>query len=160
MQGKNHPQRVEFAVVEETDRMILRHLSADGRMSYTDLAKATGLSTSAVHQRVRRLEQRSIITGYHVAIDAESLGLSLTAFIAVTPLNFSAPDDAPTHLATLPEIEACYSVAGTESYLLKVRVAHPRDLEDLLSRIRAVAKVSTRTKVVLSTAFEGRPPPL
>ncbi len=140
--------------------MILRYLARDGRMSYTDLAKATGLSTSAVHQRVRRLEQRGVITGYQVSLSADALNLPLTAFISVTPLDFSAPDNIPTQLASLPEIEACYSVAGAESYLLKVRVAHPQALEDLLGRIRAVAQVATVTKVVLSTAFESRPPAL
>jgi Lrp/AsnC family transcriptional regulator, leucine-responsive regulatory protein len=146
--------------VEETDRAILRLLSADGRMSYTDLAKETGLSTSAVHQRVRRLEQRGVITGYAVRVAAAEVGLSLTAFISVTPLDPSAPDDAPDRLAGLTEIEACHSVAGEESYILKVRVPTPADLEDLLARIRAVANVSTRTTVVLSTPYEARSLPV
>lgn len=146
--------------MEETDRAILRLLSADGRMSYTDLAKETGLSTSAVHQRVRRLEQRGVITGYAVRVAAAEVGLSLTAFISVTPLDPSAPDDAPDRLAGLTEIEACHSVAGEESYILKVRVPTPADLEDLLARIRAVANVSTRTTVVLSTPYEARSLPV
>jgi Lrp/AsnC family transcriptional regulator, leucine-responsive regulatory protein len=149
---------VGLSVVEDTDRAILRLLSADGRMSYTDLAKSTGLSTSAVHQRVRRLEQRGVITGYSVRIAAEAVGLALTAFISVTPLDPSAPDDAPQRLADLPEIESCYSVAGEESYILMVRVPTPSHLEDLLARVRAAANVSTRTTVVLSTPYEARPP--
>jgi Lrp/AsnC family leucine-responsive transcriptional regulator len=144
--------------VEDTDREIVRLLTRDGRMSYTDLAKATGLSTSAVHQRVRRLEQRGVITGYGAHVAAVGVGLPLTAFISVTPLDPSAPDDAPERLADLAEIEACHSVAGEESYILKVRVATPGDLEDLLARIRAEANVRTRTTVVLSTPFEARPP--
>ncbi len=144
--------------MEDTDREIVRLLSNDGRMSYTDLAKATGLSTSAVHQRVRRLEQRGVITGYAVSVSSDAIGLPLTAFISVTPLDPAAPDDAPDKLAELPEIEACHSVAGEESYILKVRVATPGALEDLLARIRAVAHVATRTTVVLSTPFEARPP--
>jgi Lrp/AsnC family leucine-responsive transcriptional regulator len=144
--------------VEDTDREIVRLLTRDGRMSYTDLAKATGLSTSAVHQRVRRLEQRGVITGYHAEVSPDAVGLPLTAFISVTPLDPSAPDDAPQRLADLPEIEACHSVAGEESYILKVRVAAPSALEDLLARIRSVANLSTRTTVVLSTPYENRPP--
>jgi Lrp/AsnC family transcriptional regulator, leucine-responsive regulatory protein len=144
--------------VEDTDREIVRLLSQDGRMSYTDLARTTGLSTSAIHQRVRRLEQRGVITGYTATVAAHTVGLALTAFISVTPLDPSAPDDAPDRLAGLPEIEACHSVAGDESYILKVRVATPAALEDLLARIRAAANVSTRTTVVLSTPYEGRPP--
>ncbi|GAB3590917.1 Lrp/AsnC family transcriptional regulator [Angustibacter peucedani] len=144
--------------MEDTDREIVRLLSGDGRMSYTDLARATGLSTSAVHQRVRRLEQRGVITGYAVQLSPDAIGLPLTAFISVTPLDPAAPDDAPDKLADLPEIEACHSVAGEESYILKVRVASPGDLEDLLARIRAAAHVRTRTTVVLSTPYEARPP--
>ena len=148
------------APVEETDRLIVRLLARDGRMSYTDLAKATGLSTSAVHQRVRRLEERQVIRGYAAVVDADAIGLSLTAFISVTPFDPSAPDDVPDRLAEIPEIEACHSVAGDESYILKVRVATPGDLENLLSRVRGIANVATRTTVVLSTPYEARPPAL
>jgi Lrp/AsnC family transcriptional regulator, leucine-responsive regulatory protein len=146
--------------VEDTDREIVRLLTRDGRMSYTDLARTTGLSTSAVHQRVRRLEQRGVITGYNAVVSSDAVGLTLMAFISVTPLDPSAPDDAPERLADLPEIEACHSVAGEESYILKVRVATPGALEDLLARIRSDANVSTRTTVVLSTPYENRPPAL
>ena len=111
--------------MEDTDREIVRLLAHDGRMSYTDLAKATGLSTSAVHQRVRRLEQRGVITGYAAQVSADAIGLPLTAFISVTPLDPAAPDDAPQRLAGMTEIEACHSVAGEESYILKVRVGSP-----------------------------------
>jgi Lrp/AsnC family leucine-responsive transcriptional regulator len=144
--------------MEETDRAIVRLLTADGRMSYTDLARATGLSTSAVHQRVRRLEERGVITGYAAVVDPERLGLALTAFISVTPFDKAAPDDVPQRLEAVPEIDSCYSVAGEESYILKVRVASPAALEDLLSRVRSTANVSTRTTVVLSTPYEGRAP--
>jgi len=143
--------------VEDTDRAIVRLLSEDGRMSFTDLGKATGLSTSAVHQRVRRLEQRGMVTGYVARIDPAAVGLALTAFVSIRPMDPSQPDDSPERLRDLPEIEACYSVAGDESYILLVRVASPLALEDLLARIRAVASVATRTTIVLSTPYEHRP---
>ncbi|WP_042405177.1 Lrp/AsnC family transcriptional regulator [Streptacidiphilus carbonis] len=146
--------------MEELDRQIVQLLVADGRMSYTDLGKATGLSTSAVHQRVRRLEQRGVIRGYAALVDPEAVGLPLTAFISVKPFDPSAPDDVPERLAALEEIEACHSVAGDENYILKIRVSAPGDLEHLLARIRSAAGVSTRTTVVLSTPYEARPPRL
>ena len=149
-----------MSVVEDIDRQILRLLSADGRLSYTDLAKATGLSTSAVHQRVRRLEQRGVITGYSAVVRPGEIGLSLTAFVSIRPIDVSQPDDSPERLRDLAEIESCYSVAGDASYLLKVRVADPGALEDLLATIRARANVTTRTTVVLSTPYENRPPAL
>jgi Lrp/AsnC family leucine-responsive transcriptional regulator len=143
--------------MEDTDRQILRLLSADGRMSFTDLGRATGLSTSAVHQRVRRLEQRGVIRGYAAIVQPEAIGLPLTAFVSVTPLDPSSPDDVPDRLAALSEVEACHSVAGEENYILKVRVAGPGALETLLGTIRAQAGVSTHTKIVLSTPYESRP---
>ena len=83
--------------MEETDRTIVRLLAADGRMSFTDLGKATGLSTSAVH---------------------EELGLALTAFVSITPIDPSQPDDYPENLRDIEEIESCWSVAGEEHYIL------------------------------------------
>jgi len=146
------------ARVEDLDRQIVGLLASDGRRSYTDLARDTGLSVSAVHQRVRRLEKRGVIRGYHAEIDGDEVGLSLTAFVSVKPIDPAAPDDAPERLSGLAAIEACHSVAGDESYILKVRVATPAALEGLLQEIRAAANVSTRTTVVLSTPYEGRPP--
>jgi Lrp/AsnC family leucine-responsive transcriptional regulator len=142
----------------DVDRALLSALARDGRASFTDLAERVGLSVSAVHQRVRRLEQRGLITGYAAQLDAKGLGLPLTAFVSITPIDVGQPDDAPARLAHLSAIEACHSVAGLESYILKVRVASPDALEALLHEIRASANVSTRTTVVLSTFYEDRPP--
>jgi Lrp/AsnC family leucine-responsive transcriptional regulator len=142
----------------DVDRTLLSALARDGRASFTDLAERVGLSVSAVHQRVRRLEQRGLITGYAAHVDAKAVGLPLTAFVSITPIDVAQPDDAPARLAHLTAIEACHSVAGVESYILKVRVASPDALEALLQEIRAAANVTTRTTVVLSTFYEDRPP--
>lgn len=146
--------------MEEIDRRIITLLAQDGRMSFTDLAKETGLSVSAVHQRVRRLEKRGVLRGYAAIVDHDAVGLPMTAFVSIKPIDPSAPDDAPDRLAHLSSIEACHSVAGDESYILKVRVASPVALEELLQQIRESANVSTRTTVVLSTPYEHRPPSL
>jgi len=125
-------------------------------MSFTALGRTTGLSTSAVHQRVKRLEQRGIIQGYGATIDYHQVGKPLTAFISIRPIDPSQPDDSPERVSGISEIESCWSVAGDESYILKVRVAVPADLENLLARVRAAANVSTRTTIVLSTPYENR----
>jgi Lrp/AsnC family leucine-responsive transcriptional regulator len=143
--------------VEKTDRQILRLLADDGRMSYTQLGKATGLSTSAVHQRVKRLEERGLILGYGATVDHAAAGKPLTAFVSITPIDVSRPDDYPQLLEEVTEIESCWSVAGEESYILKVRVGTPGELEELLAVVRAKAHVSTRTTIVLSTPYENRP---
>jgi Lrp/AsnC family leucine-responsive transcriptional regulator len=144
--------------MEGIDLEIVRLLSRDGRMSFTHLGKETGLSTSAVHQRVRRLEQRGVLSGYVAQVDHTALGLGLTAFVAVKPIDPAAPDDTAERLACIPAVEACYSVAGDYSYFLLVRVATPVALEELLADIRAKGNVSTHSTIVLSTAYEGRPP--
>src|ERR1700679_814012 len=127
-------------------------------MSFTEMAKRTGLSVSAAHQRVRRLEQSGVVLGYVARFDADEIGLPLTAFISIKPFDAAGPDDLPQRLELVAASEACYSVAGDENYILKVRVASPSALEDLLQEIRAVANVSTRTTIVLSTPYETRPP--
>jgi len=146
--------------VEDIDRRIITLLCRDGRISFTELSRQTGLSVSATHQRVRRLERRGVIKGYAALIDPAGAGLPLTAFISIKPFDPAAPDDAPERLAHLPAVEACHSVAGEENYILKVRVGSPSELEDLLQQIRAAAGVSTRTTIVLSTPYENRPPEL
>ena len=144
--------------MEEINATIVALLARDGRMSFTELARRTGLSVSAAQQRVRRLEQRGVIKGYGAVISAEDIGLPLTAFVSIKPFDPAAPDDSPERLRHLAAIEACHSVAGDANYILKVRVASPGALEDLLQEIRAAANVSTHTTIVLSTPFENRPP--
>ena len=143
--------------MEKLDRRILALLAREGRMSYTDIGRETGLSTSAAQQRVRRLEQRGVITGYRAVLDAAELGLMVTAFVAIKPFDPSQPDDAPERLQHIEEIISCYSVAGEPSYLLKVQVPTMSHLESLLARIRAEGKVTTHNTTVLSVPYEDRP---
>lgn len=145
--------------MEELDRRIVQLLALDGRMSFTDLGRDLGLSTSAAHQRVRRLEERGVIRGYRAIVDHQAAGMPLTALISVTPFDPAAPDDVPDQLRDLSELDSCYSVAGSESYVLQARVAGPLQLEELLARVRAAAGVTTHTTVVLSTPWEDRLPP-
>src|SRR5215210_4958472 len=144
--------------MEKLDRRILALLARDGRMSYTDIGKETGLSTSAAQQRVRRLEQRGVIKGYRAILDSAELGLMVTAFVAIKPFDPGQADDAPERLQDIEEIVSCYSVAGDASYLLKVAAQSMSHLESLLARIRSAGKVSTHTTTVLSIPYEDRPP--
>jgi Lrp/AsnC family leucine-responsive transcriptional regulator len=147
-----------MALMEKLDRRILALLARDGRMSYTDIGKETGLSTSAAQQRVRRLEQRGVIKGYRAILDSAELGLMVTAFVAIKPFDPGQADDAPERLLDIEEIISCYSVAGDASYLLKVQAQSMSHLESLLARIRSAGKVSTQTTTVLSIPYEDRPP--
>ena len=139
------------------DAKIVQQVSLDARATLAQVSKAVGLSVSAVQTRLRRLEARGVITGYRALLDPEAVGKSLSAFIEITPLDPSQPDNAPELLEHLTEIEACHSIAGDASYILFVRVATPRDLEALIRDIRLAASVRTRTTVVLQTFYENRP---
>lgn len=139
------------------DRAILTEISRDGRATLAQLSEAVGLSVSAVQSRLRRLETRGVISGYRAVLDPEQVGTPLAAFIEITPLDPAQPDNAPEMLEHLDAIEACHSIAGDASYMLFVRVATPRALEEVVRDIRLAASVSTRTTVVLQTYYENRP---
>jgi Lrp/AsnC family leucine-responsive transcriptional regulator len=143
--------------MERIDQHILALLAREGRMSYTDIGRETGLSTSAAQQRVRRLEQRGAIVGYHADIDPAVLGHTLTAFISIHPINPASEEDTPRLLAAFPEVVSCFSVAGDASYLCMVQVGSTTELDTLLTRMRNHANVTTVTTVVLTTIFRDRP---
>jgi Lrp/AsnC family leucine-responsive transcriptional regulator len=145
------------AVLDARDLEIIGVLQEDARATYAEVASRVGLSASAVHERVRKLEQGGVIRGYRAVIGPESLGLFVTALIAAIPLDPSQPDDLPDRVAEFPEVEDCYSVAGEANYILKVRTKTTADLEDLIRRLREKGNVQTRTTIALSTPFEGRP---
>jgi len=142
--------------LDEIDRILMRALVVDGRATLAELAGTDGLSVSAVQSRVRRLESRGVVAGYAARINPEAVGHLLSAFVAITPLYPSQPDDAPARLEHIEEIESCHSVAGEESYILLVRVPSPRALEDLLQRIRTTANVQTRSTIILNTFYSDR----
>jgi Lrp/AsnC family leucine-responsive transcriptional regulator len=142
--------------LDEVDRILVRELLADGRATLAHLGATAGLSVSAVQSRVRRLESRGVVTGYTARVDPELLGHMLSAFVAITPLDPSQPDDAPARIEHIKAIESCHSVAGEESYVLLVRVASPRALEDVLQQIRTAANVRTRSTIILQTFYEER----
>ena len=144
-------------MLDRRDLDILGVLQADARATYAEIAKRVGLSPSSVHQRVRKLEESGVITGYRANVDPESIGLFVTALVSVMPLDPKQPDDLPDRVTELPEVESCYSVAGEANYVLKVRTRTTEHLEDLLRRIREKGGVQTRTTIVLSIPFEDRP---
>ena len=142
---------------DSVDAAIVTEVSRDPRATLAQLSERVGLGVSAVQARLRRLESRGVIAGYRALVDPEAVGKPLSAFIEISPLDPAQPDNAPELLAHLDEIEACHSIAGDASYMLFVRVASPRALEDLVRAIRLAASVRTRTTVVLQTFYENRP---
>lgn len=142
---------------DAVDIKIVGELSRDGRATLAHLSEAVGLSISAVQARLKRLEVDGTIAGYRALVDPDAAGRPLAAFVEITPLDPGQPDNAPDLLEHLDAIEACHSIAGDAAYMLFVRVATPRALEDLIREIRQAASVNTRTTVVLQSFYEHRP---
>jgi len=122
-------------------------------MSFAELARKVKLSTPAVHRRVRALEERGVITGYSARLDLTSLGGGLQALVAVETAG--TLDEIVHELESLPEVEACWSTAGTSDLLLRVRTGGPVSMERLLVRLRELVGVDrTRTTILLDTRFD------
>jgi Lrp/AsnC family leucine-responsive transcriptional regulator len=146
--------------IHPKDWELLAILQSEGKATYADLARRVNLSQTAVHERVKKLEARGLIRGYCAMVDPAALGLPVTAFVFVEQRHGPIDVDLPERFAELDHVVACHSIAGDESYLLKVRVADTRDLERVIGEIRSLQGVTrTRCIVGLTTWFEARPVP-
>ncbi|MBY3554608.1 Lrp/AsnC family transcriptional regulator [Modestobacter lapidis] len=143
--------------MDAVDDQLISLLRANGRASYAELARQVGLSAPSVHERVGKLEASGVITGYRAVVDPAAVGVGVTALVGVIESDSVDDTGLEEAMARLPSVEDCWRVAGSEGYVLKVRVSDIAALEDTISalnRIRGVAR--TRTTVVLSTKWEGR----
>jgi len=146
------------AGLDAIDRRILRLLREDGRMPHAAIAKTVGLSGPAVHDRVRKLEAAGIISGYTAVLDPVALDRSHVAFVMVTLADgseFAMDEPIVARVCEEPDVLEFHRIAGQDCYLIKVRTATNKDLEQLLRRIRMIRGVArTRTTIVLSTELE------
>lgn len=143
-------------MMDTIDLVIVERLQADGRVTQLDLARAVGLSQPAVAERIRKLEQRGIITGYAARVDAAKLGRDITAFVGVAidhPRHFEAFDE---RVRALDDVLECHRVAGEDSYLLKVKTRNTGTLDALLvGTLRTIPGVTrTVTTIVLASIKE------
>mgnify|MGYP001327277429 CR=1 FL=1 len=138
------------------DSRLIDLLQENGRATQLELAKAVGLSQPAVAERIRKLEDRGVITGYTARIDAIKLGLDLTAFIGVGIEHPKFFDGFTKKVMGLEEVLECHRVAGEDSYLLKVKTRNTRSLDRLLVEVlRTIPGVTrTHTTIVLSSIKE------
>ncbi len=136
---------------------IVRELVKNARISFSELGRVVGLSTPAVTERVRKLEEAGIITGYHAGINGDLLGGSVIAFIHLDT-EATIYDRVKTKAKQLPQVLECHHISGEGSFILKVRVASVGDLETLVARFSPFGR--TRTTIVLSSLKGKNPQPI
>ncbi len=144
--------------LDRIDRQIVQLLCKDGRMSHAAIAKEVGLSGPAIHDRVRKLEQRGVISGYTAVIDPDAVGKHHAAFTLVSTadgVEFAHDEEVVARICEEPDVLEFHRVAGQDCYLIKIRTQTNKELEQLLRRIRCIPGVArSRTTVVLSTELE------
>jgi Lrp/AsnC family leucine-responsive transcriptional regulator len=142
--------------MDATDHRLVQLLQADGRATQLQLAKEVGLSQPATAERIRKLEDAGIITGYTAKVDATKLGRDVTAFVGVGIEHPKYFDNFTKRVLAMPEVLECHRVAGQDSYLLKVRSRNTRTLDKLLvETLRTITGVTrTFTTIVLSSSKE------
>jgi Lrp/AsnC family transcriptional regulator, leucine-responsive regulatory protein len=149
-------------MIDDIDRKILKIIQNNARASHSEIAKEVGLATSAVFERIRKLEKRNIIQGYETRLNSQALNLGLVAFIAVRAQERIGSLEIGKRLAHLPQVLEIHDVAGEDCYLLKVRVANTEALgaflREQLGPIEAIS--STRTTIALATVKETAQLPL
>ncbi len=147
------PSDVE-KLLDSTGKQLLALLQEDARFSYSELGRRVGLSVTAVIERIRRLEDTGLITGYKVELNREKLGLTVLAFVRLQ----TKPDRYSAVLAlieTIPAVLECHHVTGEESFVLKLAVATVGELEPLIEQLSKFGQTST--SIVMSSLVEKRP---
>jgi Lrp/AsnC family leucine-responsive transcriptional regulator len=141
--------------LDRVDLLLLGALQQNARSTYAELGAIVGLKPPAVHDRVKRLEARGFVRGYAAQLDARRVGYALTAFVSAYCASDLDYDRFTIAVEAFHEIIEIHSVAGDETYLLKVVTRSTAHLDDFLTRLKRVPGVArTRTTIVLSTPFE------
>jgi len=141
--------------MDDIDVKILDILQKQGRTRRNDLAERVNLSLPAVSERLRKLEESELITGYFAKVDHKRLGKDITAFITVTVDSSKHFGSFVEHTSSADEVLECHAVTGEGTHILKIRTENTSSLEKLLAKIQSwQGVVKTTTSVVLSTSKE------
>ncbi|MBV8491316.1 MAG: Lrp/AsnC family transcriptional regulator [Candidatus Eremiobacteraeota bacterium] len=141
--------------LDELDLQLLDALQDNARSTFAELGLMVGLKAPAVHDRVKRLEQRGYIQRYSAQLDAKRLGLDLTAFVSCYTAPDCRYDEFTRALGEMPEVTEVHSVAGEETFLIKVVTGSTKHLDDLLARLKKMPGMArTRTTIVLTTPYD------
>jgi Lrp/AsnC family leucine-responsive transcriptional regulator len=143
-------------VLDSVDRQIIGQLASDARISFAELGRRVSLSSPAVAERVRRLEQAGVITGYRAEVDPRALGYQLTAIVRVKPAVRQLSKIAEL-AAEIPEIEECLRITGEDCFYMKLHLAAIEELPSVLDRFLLYGE--TTTSIVNATPVARRDPP-
>jgi Lrp/AsnC family transcriptional regulator, leucine-responsive regulatory protein len=140
-------------LLDQVGWKLLHELQLDGRLSYAELGRRVGLTTPAVVERVKRMEEAGIILGYHADIDPMKIGMPITAFIRMSVVGdvFAKITNV---VKTSPEVVECHRGTGADSFIMKVNVRSVEHLEALIDRLTPWG--TTSTSIVLSSPVERR----
>jgi Lrp/AsnC family transcriptional regulator, leucine-responsive regulatory protein len=143
-------------VLDSVDRQIIGELAHDGRISFAELGRRVSLSSPAVTERVRRLEQIGVITGYRAEIDPRALGYSITAIVRVKPAVRQLSKIAAL-AADIPQIEECLRITGEDCFYMKLHLGSIEELPSVLDQFLLYGE--TTTSIVNATPVPRRQPP-
>ncbi len=143
-------------VLDTVDREIIGELAQDGRISFAELGRRVSLSSPAVTERVRRLEQIGVITGYRAEIDPRALGYSITAIVRVKPAVRQLSKIAEL-AADIPQIEECLRITGEDCFYMKLHLGSIEELPSVLDQFLLYGE--TTTSIVNATPVPRRDPP-
>jgi Lrp/AsnC family leucine-responsive transcriptional regulator len=147
--------------IDEIDAKILTLLQAYGRIKRNRIAEEVGLSVPSVSERMRKLEERGVLVGYHAVINTKRLHMDITAFIRVMVDGSDHYEEFVARASELPEVLEVHSITGEGSHIVKVCTRNTTTLERLLSQIQSWPGVhGTSTSIVLSTFKETRQVPV
>jgi Lrp/AsnC family leucine-responsive transcriptional regulator len=155
--GTNSNSGTQFTRLDQIDRKILGELTIDGRVPLAVLGRRVNLSSPAVAERVRRLEESGVITGYRAEVNPRALGYELTAIVRVKPVGGQL--SRIQELATqIPEVSECHRITGEDCFYLKVYLRSIEDLSALLDRFLVFGE--TTTSIVNASPVPRRGPPI
>ena len=143
--------------LDPVDRAILAALSDDARVTMAELARAVGLSAPSVAERVRRLEEAGVITGYRAVVSPSALGVPIAAWLRIRPVPGELERVAGI-IRDIPEIVECDRVTGEDCFLARAHLRSLADLERVIDRI--IPYAMTNTSVIQSSPVPPRLPPL
>lgn len=143
-------------MLDEIDVKILEIIQKQGRTRRNDLAERVGLSLPAVSERLRKLEEAEIITGYFAKVNYQKLGKDIAAFVVVTVDSSKHYSSFVDHIQGMEDILECHAITGEGTHLLKIRTENTTSLEKLLAKLQSWnGVVKTTTSIILSTPKES-----